>query len=203
MNVDEHGPGRAPKPELRYPVLQTERLVMLLPTADAASCVLRYFQRNREHLAASSPTRPRGFFTEAYWHSRLTNNRREFSKGTSLRLFLFGRNDPEGEVLGACSFTEVIRGPLQSCFLGYGLDRTSVGQGIMYEALQTAIRYVLDELGLHRICANYVPTNERSGRLLRRLGFVIEGYARDYVALNGAWRDNILTALLNPAAPAP
>ena len=58
--------------------------------------------------------------------------------------------------------------------------------------------------------ANYIPHNERSGRLLRRLGFMVEGYARDYLFINGAWRDHILTALTNPnprppppARPAP
>ncbi len=45
--------------------------------------------------------------------------------------------------------------------------------------------------------ANYVPTNERSGRLLRRLGFTVEGYARDYLCLNGTWQDHILTSLIN------
>ena len=46
--------------------------------------------------------------------------------------------------------------------------------------------------------ANYLPINERSGRLLKRLGFKVEGYARDYIFINGAWQDHILTAMLNP-----
>ena len=65
----------------------------------------------------------------------------------------------------------------------------------MYEAAKLAIHYALYELRLHRIMANYLPTNERSARLLRRLGFVVEGYARDYLYINGAWRDHILTSL--------
>ena len=40
--------------------------------------------------------------------------------------------------------------------------------------------------------------NERSGSLLRRLGFAVEGYARDLLYLRGAWRDHVMTALLNP-----
>jgi ribosomal-protein-alanine N-acetyltransferase len=38
----------------------------------------------------------------------------------------------------------------------------------------------------------------RSGRLLGRLGFVIEGYARDYLLVNGRWEDHVLTSLINP-----
>jgi ribosomal-protein-alanine N-acetyltransferase len=45
--------------------------------------------------------------------------------------------------------------------------------------------------------ANYIPTNERSGLLLKRLGFAVEGYARDYLLINGQWRDHVLTALTN------
>jgi ribosomal-protein-alanine N-acetyltransferase len=46
-----------------------------------------------------------------------------------------------------------------------------------------------------------VPTNERSGRLLRRLGFVVEGYARDYLFIGGQFRDHVLTSLTHPDLP--
>ena len=46
--------------------------------------------------------------------------------------------------------------------------------------------------------ANYIPENERSGRLLARLGFTREGLAKDYLFIDGAWRDHVLTALANP-----
>jgi ribosomal-protein-alanine N-acetyltransferase len=67
----------------------------------------------------------------------------------------------------------------------------------MTEALQVAIAYVFDELKMHRIMASYLPHNQRSGRLLKRLGFVVEGYARDYLMINGQWQDHILTSLVN------
>ena len=41
---------------------------------------------------------------------------------------------------------------------------------------------------LHRIMANYMPSNARSGSLLRRLGFREEGLAKDYLRINGRWR---------------
>jgi ribosomal-protein-alanine N-acetyltransferase len=55
------------------------------------------------------------------------------------------------------------------------------------------------EQKLHRIGANYMPHNARSGRLLAGLGFRIEGYARDYLYIDGAWRDHVLTSLVNDA----
>ena len=50
---------------------------------------------------------------------------------------------------------------------------------------------------MHRIMANYMPHNQRSGNLLKKLGFVVEGYARDYLLINGKWEDHILTSLNN------
>ncbi len=45
--------------------------------------------------------------------------------------------------------------------------------------------------------------NERSVRLLRRLGFVVEGYARDYLLIQGRWQDQVLVGLTNPGWRAP
>ncbi len=82
--------------------------------------------------------------------------------------------------------------------LGFGLDHRLEGQGFMHEALRAAIDHVFDALSIHRIQANHQPQNLRSAALLRRLGFVVEGYARDYLRLDGAWRDHVLCSLTNP-----
>ena len=42
--------------------------------------------------------------------------------------------------------------------------------------------------------ASYLPRNDRSGVLLKRLGFEIEGKARAYLRINGRWEDHILRA---------
>jgi ribosomal-protein-alanine N-acetyltransferase len=73
--------------------------------------------------------------------------------------------------------------------------------GLMAEALRATNAFVFRELRLHRIMANYRPENERSARLLARLGFAREGLARDYLFIDGEWRDHVLTALVNPALP--
>lgn len=185
------------------PVLETERLVLVGSGPEHALAFRDYLARNREHFAPYMPPRPDGYYTLEFWHDRLASERREAEAGGSLRLVFFERERPGGAIVGDCSLTEIVRGPFQACYLGYRMDRQFVGRGLMQEALRATLRYAFDELRLHRVMANYQPTNERSGRLLRRLGFVVEGYARDYLYVDGAWRDHVLTALTNPALERP
>ena len=39
--------------------------------------------------------------------------------------------------------------------------------------------------------------------MLERLGFTREGYARDYLFINGAWRDHVMTSLVSTRWKAP
>lgn len=185
------------------PCIETERLLLTVGPPETAARYAAFAVDNEEHLARWEPPRPEGYFTEGYWYRRLERSRDELAREASCRLAIFRRGDPEGPVLGHCNFTQIVRGGFQACFLGYSLDRRVVGKGMMTEALSAAIPFVFGKLRLHRIQANYVPTNERSGRVLRGLGFVVEGYARDYLFVGGRWRDHVLTALANPAAPPP
>ena len=183
-------------------------MLLELPPASAARRQLRFFLDNRDHLAPWLPPQPPGYYSEEFWRFRLSENRREYAADQSLRLSLLERAKPDGPVLGTVNFTQFCRGPFQSCVLGYSLAREREGQGFMQEALEAAIAYVFEQLNLHRVAANYMPENVRSAGLLRRLSFTPEGFARDYLFINGAWRDHILTAkynasLLSPGVRAP
>jgi ribosomal-protein-alanine N-acetyltransferase len=46
--------------------------------------------------------------------------------------------------------------------------------------------------------ANHLLDNPRSAKLLQRLGFVREGLAKDYLRIDGEWRDHVLNSLTNP-----
>ena len=179
------------------PFIETERLLLTLPPEDVAPRMLAFFEENREHLEKWSSSPPEGFYTEDFWRENLVRARAGFEQDQSMKLVLFERHAPEGPVVGVCNFSNFVRGPFQACYLGYSLDHRFEGRGLMYEALKAATFYAFETLHLHRIMANYIPVNERSGRLLRRLGFVVEGYAHDYLLINGRWQDHILTSLTN------
>ena len=177
------------------PTLTTRRLTVQAPPPDLAPQVGSYFLQNQAFHAPWDPPRPEGFYTEPYWRTQLMRNRTEIQVGTSYRLFLFERgHETSGPVVGSVNISGVVRGAFQAASLGYGLGEAYQGHGYMTEALTAVVHYVFHDLRLHRLMANYVPTNERSGAVLRRLGFAIEGYARDYLFVGGRWADHVLTA---------
>lgn len=180
------------------PRLFGARVVLTIPDPSASPRVVAYFSKNRDRLSPVSPPWAPGFFSDEYHRRRLELAHDEFHRDVSLRLYMFRRGHENGQVIGAVSFTQFFRLALQRCILGYSVDADHEGQGLLREGLELAIAYVFDELGMHRIEANYMPTNARSGNLLRRLGFNVEGYARDYLFLGDRWSDHVLTARINP-----
>jgi [ribosomal protein S5]-alanine N-acetyltransferase len=178
--------------------LRTERLIYRLPDPSLAPALSDYYGRNAEHFAAYCPRRPDGFHSIEAWQERALGLRQASLTGKALHLLISLRGDTSGDIVGDINFTNVVRGVLQAAYLGYELDRAHVGRGLMGEALPACIDHVFRYMNLHRLMANYVPSNERSGRLLRKLGFSVEGYARDYLFLDGVWKDHILTSLINP-----
>lgn len=186
-----------------YPDLETGRLRITLADPDLAPRMADFVRTNRDHLAPWSPERPADYYSADYWRRRAAELRNDYDRGLSACFMVRRREQPDGPVIGEVNLTNIVRGPLQSCFLGYALDRAAVGQGLMREAAGAVIAFAFRDLRLHRIAASYLPVNERSGRTLRALGFTVEGYARDYLFLAGAWRDHILTSLVNPDLRAP
>ncbi len=193
------GPKAPPAPSKKpVPVLRTDRLLLTLPTIGAAEEHLLFTKENARHLSPWEPPAPEGYHTLRFWRERLARNLREFERGVSVRFAIYWRRDPKSPLLGNCNFTNLVSGAFHCATLGYRLDHRVQGQGVMTEALRAATQYMFREQGFHRIQANYRPTNERSGAVLRRLGFVVEGYARDYLYIDDAWRDHVLTSLTNP-----
>lgn len=179
------------------PKLESKRIILRLAGLDDVPAIIRYYTENKIHLAPFEPLRFSGFYTESYWYEQVKQALYEFRIDRSLQLFLFTKEN-ENAIIGSVNFRNFIRGVFQSCTLGYSLAEASQGKGYMTEALEVAISYVFAQLNTHRIMASYLPHNQRSGRLLKRLGFVVEGYARDYLLINGQWQDHILTSLINP-----
>ncbi|MEO8809514.1 MAG: GNAT family N-acetyltransferase [Rhodanobacter sp.] len=182
---------------MALPRLQTAHGLIRLPEPADAPKWLRYRLENRDHLASWEPLRAANYYTLEQC-LQAVNDAREVAaldRGYSLALF-----DPdEQEMLGNVTLSNVMRGPFQACLLGYGISARWQGRGLMHETLEATLAWVFGELDLHRVMANHLPRNERSARLLERLGFEREGYARDYLKVAGTWQDHVLTAKIRAA----
>jgi ribosomal-protein-alanine N-acetyltransferase len=66
----------------------------------------------------------------------------------------------------------------------------------MSDGLALALEFAFRMLKLHRVEVNVQPGNTRSLSLVRRGGFVREGYSRRYVKIAGRWRDHVRFAML-------
>ena len=185
--------------DIAVAALQTARLRLLPVNESLAAEVAAFYQRNAAHLAPWDPPSPPDFATEAFQRERLAKAAADVAAGALLRWWLQPLQDTS-RLVGSIGLSQIARGPFQNAMLGYAIDADCQGQGLMREALQAAIDHAFSPaVHLHRIQANVRPENSRSVALLQRLGFEDEGLAREYLFVNGAWRDHRMFALRNAA----
>jgi [ribosomal protein S5]-alanine N-acetyltransferase len=137
--------------------------------------------------------------TRAAWEEQLS-----FLPESHLR-FVVRAAGQSGGLGGVINVSAIIRGRFQNAFLGFYALAPFAGQGLMRAGLQAVIGTAFAEHGLHRLEANVQPGNLRSARLVRGLGFRLEGHSPRYLHIAGAWRDHDRYAITQEdwALPAP
>lgn len=102
----------------------------------------------------------------------------------------------DGAVMGSIALSQIFHGGFRSAYVGYQIGEEFSRQGYMTEALQLTLRHAFVKLKLHRLEANIQPENTPSIALVKRAGFVKEGYSRRYLKISGRWRDHERWAIL-------
>lgn len=181
---------------MTLPHLQTDRLILRLAEPADVPALLRFHSENAVHLAPTSPESPPDYLTTGYWEREVARNHDDAAHERSIRLRLFLRSAPQA-VIGSFTLSAIVRGPAQFANVGFALGHAHEGQGLMTEAGHAVISYAFGDLNLHRLNACYLPSNVRSAQVLQRLGFVVEGHARDYLRIQGRWQDQVLVGLVS------
>ena len=181
--------------EKERPYLVGERVILRMADVKDIS-IIKFYLENKKHLEPYEPVRPDHFYTEAYWMSELNTRLEDFNANRSVKVFIWEKSVPD-RIIGVINLNNIVMGVFHACYLGYSLAENKQGEGYMNEGLRLMIDYAFHQLHLHRIMANYMPHNRRSGHVLKKLGFTVEGYARDYLMINGKWEDHIMTSLTN------
>ncbi|MCL9781162.1 ribosomal protein S5-alanine N-acetyltransferase [Vibrio sp. S4M6] len=171
---------------------------ILLRTAQPfdAEKISQYFSNNRTFLRPWEPKREDVFYTVEGWTKKLIKLSELHKIALGFYLLIIDLNT--GDVIGTISFSNLSRFPMHSCTVGYSISEHVQGQGIMSRAMKMAVNYMFSIQNMHRISAGYLPENERSAAVLKKLGFKKEGYAEKYLLIDGKWQDHVLTSLVNP-----
>ena len=179
------------------PTLRTPRLLLrLLNPSDRAEFV-RVHQISRDFYRAWMPTAPASESLEFLFDRQLERAARGWSAGSQLRLV--GARD-DGRIAGFFTLNEIVYGSFWCAYAGWRVSIDVARQGFGTEALTGLLDLAFAPppagLGLHRVQANIIPSNEASLKLAARCGFRREGLALRYLQINGRWQDHVMTAKL-------
>jgi ribosomal-protein-alanine N-acetyltransferase len=152
-------------------------------------------ESSRDFLVPWEPLWPVDDLTRAAFRRRLRRYAREVRDELAHPFFIFREEDDA--LLGSCIISNIRRGVAQAATLGYWIGARYARQGYMTQAVRGVIAFGFDELGLHRLEAACLPSNTASRRLLFRVGFTEEGYARAYLKINGRWEDHLLFGMVS------
>jgi len=191
-------------------VIRGGGLVLRAPTMGDYPAWASLRNESRAFLAPWEPVWPADELTRSAFRRRLRRYGRESRDDTGYGFFVFRAEDDT--LVGGLSLAYVRRGVTQSCSLGYWMGERFAGRGTMTAAVTAVVPFVFGTLRLNRVEAACLPHNVASIRLLEKVGFRREGYARRYLCIAGEWQDHLLfglvagdpgtAATVRPAGPA-
>ena len=190
---------------------RTATFAEALPAIEGAGVTLRQPQmsdhpewaalreKSRAFLEPWEPVWPADDLTRGAFRRRLKRYAEDQRSDQAYSFFIFRSAD---EVLvGGITLSNVRRGVAQAGSIGYWMGQSYARQGLMSVALRALIVFSFSGLRLHRLEAACITTNVASIRLLEKSGFQREGYARQYLCINGIWQDHLLYARLKDDPP--
>jgi ribosomal-protein-alanine N-acetyltransferase len=169
-----------------------------LRDAAAWSAVRR---RNVEWLRPWEATQPDGpavFGESAAVFTAMTRRlRKDARRGTALPFTIL----VDGQLVGQLNVAGLVRGSLLSAHIGYWVDELVAGRGVTPTAVALVTDHCFDAVGLHRMEVNIRPENVASRRVVEKLGFREEGIRKQYLHIEGDWRDHLTYALVRDDVP--
>src|SRR6202045_5371298 len=156
-------------------------------------------EASRAFLTPWEPTWPADDLTRSAFRRRLRRYAEDQRNDQAYAYFLFRSGDQV--LIGGLTLANMRRGVAQAGSLGYWIGQPHARPCHLFAAGPGLLPFAFGALRLHRVEAACIPTNAASIRLRERSGFTREGYAREYLCINGIWQDHLLYARLKDDAP--
>lgn len=149
---------------------------------------------SRAHTIPWEPGWAEDELTRAAYKRRLRRYQSDVETGQGYPFFVFRAEDDV--LVGACNLNNVRRGVLQAADIGYWVGLPHVRRGYAKAAVRRVVAFAFGPLQLNRVEAATHPENAPSRALLLNVGFSPEGYARNYLKIDGQWRDHLKFAIV-------
>lgn len=153
--------------------------------ADDADSLLRFELDNREWFEHFIQPRPDSFYTPKGIRLHIWQFLDESRQGKRLPRLIIHRES--GAIVGRVNLHN-LRLDRHSAFIGYRVAQSVAGQGAAKQAVQL-IQHEARSLGVNKLLAYVVTTNEASKKVLQHHGFKIKQRLSHYVALHGEMLD--------------
>ena len=181
------------------PAIEGERVALRQPQMSDHPEWAALREKSREFLRPWEPLWPVDDLTRGAFRRRLKRYAEDQRADQAYSFFVFRKTD--GVLTGGITLSNVRRGVAQAGSIGYWMGELYARQGLMSDALRALVPFGFATLRLHRLEAACIPTNAASIRLLEKSGFQREGYARQYLCINGIWQDHLLYARIKDDPP--
>jgi [ribosomal protein S5]-alanine N-acetyltransferase len=176
------------------PSIAGEGVVLRTPQMADWTDWARLREESRHFLTPWEPTWPADDLTRAAFRRRIKRYSEDQRGDLAYAFFIFSKED--SALLGGLTLANIRRGCAQAGSLGYWMGARYANKGYMTAAVRALMPFAFGTLKLHRIEAACIPANVASIRLLERVGFRREGFARQYLCIDGVWQDHLLFARL-------
>lgn len=178
---------------LKPPLLRAGAVYLRAPEVEDHAAWVQLREQSRVHLTRWEPDwKPEETSADAF-RLRLKSYDRQFRARAGVAFHIFER---DGRLVGGVTLSDIRRHAAQSATIGYWIGAPFLRRGYGLAAVSAATDYAFDALQLNRVEAACQPGNVASRSLLAKAGFTEEGFAREYLFINGAWRDHVLCARL-------
>jgi [ribosomal protein S5]-alanine N-acetyltransferase len=181
------------------PSVAGEGILLRMPQATDYADWTALREASRDFLTPWEPTWPADDLSRSAFRRRIRRYAEDLRTDQGYAFLIIRSSD--NALVGGLTLANIRRGVAQAGSLGYWMGQPFARQGYMTAAVRAIIPFAFAALRLHRLEAACIPTNAGSIRLLEKTGFVREGYAREYLCINGIWQDHLLYGRLKDSKP--
>jgi [ribosomal protein S5]-alanine N-acetyltransferase len=181
------------------PSVAGEGVLLRMPQATDYADWTALREASRDFLTPWEPTWPADDLSRSAFRRRIRRYAEDLRTDQGYAFLIIRSSD--NALVGGLTLANIRRGVAQAGSLGYWMGQPFARQGYMTAAVRAIIPFAFATLRLHRLEAACIPTNAGSIKLLEKTDFVREGYAREYLCINGIWQDHLLYGRLKDSKP--